>query len=149
MVLSVDGSTRSWLKYIGLPLELLTCVHDPLLSSERKISPVFESSAGGIHPAGGCGAAPAPPPPRPATYPRVGPPLLHQSNDGPPRPPPSGCSAVADSPACPPVPALPALPARPSRPARPVPPAPPAPTVSPAAPAPGGVASVSPPVAVV
>src|SRR5512141_2551369 len=85
MTLSFDGSMRSWLKYIGRALQLLTSVQLLPLSSERKTPPRAASSAGGVWLAG-CS------PPRPRAKPLVGPPLLHQSN--PPRPPPAAGGAA-------------------------------------------------------
>src|SRR5437762_4728821 len=85
--------------------------------------PRFTSSAGGVNPGGG--GRKAPPGPG-ATYPCVGPALLHQSNDGPPRPPPA-CGSSA--------------PARPAPPACPARPAPGGMTAA----APGGVSSVAAP----
>jgi hypothetical protein len=64
--LSFAGSTRSWLKYIGRALQLLTTVHDVPLFPDRK-TPLLAGS--------GDGGAPTPPAPRPPAF---GPPLLHQ-----------------------------------------------------------------------
>jgi hypothetical protein len=70
--LSFDGSMRSWLKYIGRALQLLTSDHDAPLLSERRIPPRPGLTAGGA----GFGSFVSP---RPRPNPRPGPALLHQS----------------------------------------------------------------------
>src|SRR5207245_7571553 len=106
-VLSLVASMRSWLKYIGRALQLLTSVHVLPLFSDRRTPPRFASSSGGVHPGGGCGGSL--PPPRPATNPCDGPPLLHQSKlprppaPRPPAPRPpatSGCPRPAPAARC-------------------------------------------------
>src|SRR6187455_2886433 len=103
MVLSFDGSTRIWLKYIGRALQLLISVQVLPLSSERSTPPSAGSRAGATR--GAWFACPAWPWPPARPKPLFGPALLHQSYwlPRPPPPPPAaafaaGCCAA---PACP------------------------------------------------
>src|SRR4051812_17568056 len=85
IVLSFDGSMRSWLKYSERALQLLTAVQVFPLLPERKIPVGWVPSAGGVRfvptPAPAARPPPAAPaaPPRPPPKPRPGPALLHQS----------------------------------------------------------------------
>src|SRR5215218_9807269 len=93
MTLSLVGSTRMLLKYIGRPLQLLTSVHVRPLFSERYSPGRWLLSAGGVRvvsTGAAFGAPPAPPP-----NPRPGPPLLHQSYPPRPPPPPAGAPSAA------------------------------------------------------
>src|SRR6187402_4008638 len=96
MVLSFDGSTRSWLKYIGRALQLLISAQVLPLSSDRSTPPRDGSRAGATRGASGWAAWPPCPPPPPRPKPLFGPALLHQSYwlPRPPPPPPPAFAAA-------------------------------------------------------